>query len=135
MHFRFFTFCYLISFSSFSFWAFSWKHSFFCWSSKSHGTGREGFYFSKFSSFIIFLKINRPRKIPFGGSNIRVLEGRGLAESIINNPPYSVREWSRFLTKLSRLLSKSDCFQSVLSDTLVTTNSAAEGYQLSALLV
>ena len=23
---------------------------------KTHGTGREGFYFSKFSSFIIFLK-------------------------------------------------------------------------------
>ena len=38
---------------------------------------------------------------------------RGLAESILSNPPYSVREWCRFLTKLSRLLNKTDCFQPV----------------------
>ena len=53
---------------------------FFCWSSKTHGTGREGFYFSKLFFFLkLFLKNNRRRKIPFGGSNIRVLEARGLA--------------------------------------------------------
>ena len=35
-------------------------------------------------------------------------------ECFVNRPPpYSVREWCRFLTKLSRLLSKSDCFQPV----------------------
>ena len=42
---------------------------------------------------------------------------RGLADSGISKPPYSVREWCRFLTKLSRLLSKSDCFQPVSCDT------------------
>ena len=50
-------------------------------------------------------------------SYVPVIEGRGLAESVFNNPPYSVREWCRFLTKLSRLLSKSDCFQPVSFDT------------------
>ena len=123
MHFRFFSFCYPISFSSFSFCAFSWKHSFFCWSSKSHGTGREGFYFSKFSFFLTFFsKITGPVKYhlfySLKSSYVRVLAGQGLADSGLIKPPYSVREWCRFLTKLSRLLSKSDCFQLVSFDTL-----------------
>ena len=68
-------------------------------------------------------------------SYVPVLAGQGLAERTLSKTPYSVREWYRFLTKLSRLLSKSDCFQPVSFDTLVTPHSAAEGYQLSALLV
>ena len=52
---------------------------FFCWSSKTHGTGREGFYFSKLFFFLnLFSKITGPVK-KNGGSNIRVLEARGLA--------------------------------------------------------
>ena len=37
----------------------------------------------------------------------------GFAESVIIGTPYSVRDWCRFLTKLSRLLNKTDCFQPV----------------------
>ena len=50
-------------------------------------------------------------------SYVPVIEARGLAVRSFISPPYSVREWCRFLTKLSRLLSKSDCFQPVSFDT------------------
>ena len=44
-----------------------------------------------------------PRKLGLAGVGFAVPRGT----------PYSVREWCRFLTKLSRLLSKTDCFQPV----------------------
>ena len=66
---------------------------------------------------------------------VRVLEARGLAESVISPSPYSVREWCRFFTKLLSLLSKSDCFQPVSFGTPETPNSVAEGCQLSTLFV
>jgi hypothetical protein len=58
---------------------------FFCWSSKSHGTGREGFYFSKFSFFLTFFsKITGPVKnhlfYSLKSSYVRVLAGQGLAD-------------------------------------------------------
>ena len=72
--------------------------------------------------FKAFLKNNRPRKknlfYSLKSSYVPVLAGQGLAESTLIGTPYSVREWCRFLTKLSRLLSKSDCFQLVSFDTL-----------------
>ena len=40
-------------------------------------------------------------------------ELEGLLNRLLSGPPYSVREWCRFLTKVSRLLSKTDCFQPV----------------------
>ena len=66
---------------------------------------------------------------------VRVLEARGLAESVLISTPYSVREWCRFFIKLLSLLSKSDCFQPVSFGVPGTPNSVAEGCQLLTLLV
>ena len=63
-------------------------------------------------------------------SYVPVLAGQGLADSVINKPPYSVREWCRFLTKLSRLLSKSDCFQPVSFDTLCNPQFRCRGVSI-----
>ena len=63
-------------------------------------------------------------------SYVPVLDARGLAESTLINPPYSVREWCRFLTKLSRLLGKSDCFQPVSFDTLCNTQFRCRGVSI-----
>ena len=49
LHFRFLTFL-LCDFFMFLSFAFFCRSIFFCWSSKTHGTGREGFYFSKLPS-------------------------------------------------------------------------------------
>ena len=81
------------------------------------GQGGRDFSFQSSFSFIPFSQ-NFPCRLycPFyslKSSYVPVIEARGLAESIISKTPYSVREWCRFLTKLSRLLSKSDCFQPV----------------------
>ena len=108
---------------------------FFCWSSKTHGTGREGFYFSKLFFFLnLFLKINRSRKkdlfYSLKSSNVRVLEAQGLAVEILISTPYSVREWWRFLTKLSRLLGKSNCFQPVSFDTLCNRQFRCRGVSI-----
>ena len=108
---------------------------FFCWSSKSHGTGREGFYFSKlFFFYTFFSKITGAVKYhlfySLKSSYVPVLAGQGLAESTPSNPPYSVREWCRFLTKLSRLLSKSDCFQPVSFDTLCNPQFRCRGVSI-----
>ncbi len=108
---------------------------FFCWSSKTHGTGREGFYFSKLFFFLkLFLKNNRPLFIhlfySLKSSYVRVLDSQGLAEWTLIPPPYSVREWCRFLTKLSRLLSKSDCFQPVSFDTLCNPQFRCRGVSI-----
>ena len=54
----------------------------------------------------------------------------GLLLSTVNNTPYSVREWCRFLTKLSRLLSKSDCFQPVSFDTLCNPQFRCRGVSI-----
>ena len=63
-------------------------------------------------------------------SYVPVIEARGLADSVISNTPYSVREWCRFLTKLSRLLSKSDCFQLVSFDTLCNPQFRCRGVSI-----
>ena len=158
-------FCYPISFSSYSFSTFSCKHYFFCWSSKTPWDRAGGFLLFKVPFLpYLFLKNNRPRNFfqfySLKSSYVPVMEAQGLAESILSCTPYSVREWCRFLTKLSRLLSKSDCFQPVSFDTpcnppfrcrgvsiisfacvmtdsstLKNSQTAAEGCQLSALLV
>jgi len=44
---------------------------------------------------------------------LRKLGLAGVGFAVPRGTPYSVREWCRFLTKLSRLLSKTDCFQPV----------------------
>ena len=63
-------------------------------------------------------------------SYVRVLDSQGLADSGLINPPYSVREWCRFLTKLSRLLSKSDCFQPVSFDSLCNPQFRCRGVSI-----
>jgi hypothetical protein len=65
-------------------------------------------------------KCCNPRSLFYSlkSSYVPVPEAWGLAEYILSDTPYSVREWCRFLTKLSRLLSKSDCFQPVSFDSL-----------------
>ena len=108
---------------------------FFCWSSKTHGTGREGFYFSKLFFFLnLFSKITGPVKkdlfYSLKSSYVRVLDSQGLADSIINKPPYSVREWCRFFTKLLSLLSKSDCFQPVSFDSLCNPQFRCRGVSI-----
>ena len=57
---------------------------------------------------IIFIYSISLRVIMFEASRLR-----GLAGSVLGGPPYSVREWCRFLIKLSRLPGKTDCFQPV----------------------
>ena len=102
---------------------------------KTHGTGREGFQFSKLFFFLnlfrkIFLPLYSHLFYSLKSSNVRVLEAQGLAESITSGPPYSVREWCRFLTKLSRLLSKSDCFQPVSFDSLCNPQFRCRGVSI-----
>ena len=63
-------------------------------------------------------------------SYVPVLGPRGLAVRILIHTPYSVREWCRFLTKLSRLLSKSDCFQPVSFDTLCNPQFRCRGVSI-----
>ena len=63
-------------------------------------------------------------------SYVPVIEARGLAERILSGPPYSVREWCRFLTKVSRLLSKSDCFQPVSFDSLCNPQFRCRGVSI-----
>jgi hypothetical protein len=68
----FFVFCNLIFFCRFIF--------FFCWSSKNSWDRSGGVLLFKVVFLLyLFLKINRPRQLFSGGSNIRVLEARGLA--------------------------------------------------------
>ena len=125
----------MISLCSFSFFAFSCKSRSFVGLAKTHGTGREGFYFSKLFFFLNLFRKIFPRRFNYlfyslKSSNVRVLEAQGLAESIFIKPPYSVREWCRFLTKLSRLLSKSDCFQPVSFDSLCNPQFRCRGVSI-----
>ena len=48
----------------------------------------------------------------------------------LRGTPYSVRELCRFLTKLSRLLSKTDCFQPVSFDTLCNPQFRCRGVSI-----
>ncbi len=96
--------------------------------------GRDFTFQSCFSFQFLFSKITGPVKIDLfyslKSSNVRVLEARGLAESVLIGTPYSVREWCRFLTKLSRLLSKSDCFQPVSFDSLCNPQFRCRGVSI-----
>ena len=77
-------------------------------------------------------KCCNPRSLFYSlkSSYVPVIEARGLAEQIISKTPYSVREWCRFLTKLSRLLSKSDCFQLVPFDILCNPQFRCRGVSI-----
>ena len=96
--------------------------------------GRDFTFQSCFSFYTFFSKITGPVKYhlfySLKSSYVPVLAGQGLAESIISGTPYSVREWCRFLTKLSRLLSKSDCFQPVSFDTLCNPQFRCRGVSI-----
>ena len=63
-------------------------------------------------------------------SYVPVLDARGLDESTLIGTPYSVREWCRFLTKLSRLLGKSDCFHPVSFDILCNPQFRCRGVSI-----
>ena len=88
--------------------------------------GQVGRDFS-FQSFISPFRLAR-KYFPFGKTKLDsvllrvVIVGASLLallRSTLKNTPYSVREWCRFLTELSRLLSKTDCFELVTSGTLL----------------
>ena len=91
---------------------------FFCWSSKKSWDRAGGILVFKVTFLLYLFLIFSSLFLPIYSIYLRVImfEARGLWGLLICNlmhTPYSVREWCRFLTKLSRLLSKTDCFQPV----------------------
>ena len=112
---------------------------FFCWSSKSHGTGREGFFFSKLFSFLAVSHFFRAEKeiysillrvVMFESSRVK-----GLLTRLLSLPPIPFESGVDFWLNCPVCLVKVTVFNLCHLIPSVTPNSAAEGYQLSALLV
>ena len=113
---------------------------FFCWSSKTHGTGREGFYFSKFffffNLFLIFFCSHFPihsillRVVMFESSRLK-----GLLNRSLSLPPIPFESGVDFWLNCPVCLVKVTVVNLCHLIPSVTPNSAAEGYRLSALLV
>ena len=113
---------------------------FFCWSSKSHGTGREGFYFSKLFFFLnLFGKKNGP-VIVFNSILLRVVmfqssRVKGLLNQFLSGPPIPFESGVDFWLNCPVCLVKVTVSNLCHLIPSVTPNSVAEGCQLSALLV
>ena len=98
------------------------------------GQGGRDFSSQSYVSFIAVSNFFRADYI-FNSISLRVImfEARGLPallNSIVSGTPYSVREWCRFLTKLSRLLGKSDCFHLVPFDILCNPQFRCRGVSI-----